>query len=221
MILDTEVITYAEIVYSEYHEWKSYGFIHQVNCTNDKQTALEEHRSDGMSLLHRAVTYEFLTQYEHEYDLEVDYKTSENGSGFRVHMMRIPDYQVKALSPVMSQHHENMYRVILKQVDSGYEVHVGDDFVRMFPSHRNLPKEIREKLGIVYSKFPNAQDDVMLQRMTISAYINSDEEMQAIGWRVSKSWTCLVLTEKTLNSLRGEKQNDSGRKGESQGQEDS
>ena len=221
MILETEALTHADVIYSENYEWKTHGFIHQVNVTSDHQTVREEYRIDGMSYCDRIITYECLTQYEHEYDLEVGYTPAGDGSGLRIHMVRIPDYQVKALSPVMSQYDENMYRVMLKQLDRGYEVHVGDDFVRMFANYRNLPKEVKEKLGIVYSKFTNAQDDVMLQRMTISAYINSDEEMQAIGWRVSKSWTCLVLTEKTLNSLRGEKQNDSGRKSESQGQEDS
>jgi hypothetical protein len=214
MIIETDAVTYADVIYSENYEWKGHGFIHQVNCTNDRKTTHDEYQI-------RVVFYEFLTQYEHEYELQVGYISAEDGSGLCIDMMRIPDYQVKALSPVMSQHNENMYRVILKQCDKGYEVHVGDDFVRIFSNYRNLPKEVKEKLGIVYGKFPNVQDDVMLQRMTVSAYINSDEEMQAIGWRVSKSWTCLVLTEKTLNSLRGETINDSRRKSESQGQEDS
>lgn len=211
MLLDMDIVVQGDVEYSQASLWKTPGFVHQMHCLRD----------DYRGNMTKRMVYAFSTLDVHEYDLEITYSLAPDRVEHIIRMVRVPDYQVKCLSPVMSAYNQNMYRVILKQVDKGYEVHVGEDFIRMFKDYRNLPKEVKEKLGIVYAKFPNAQDDDTLKRMSVSAYLNSDEDMQAIGWRISRSWTCLVLTEKTLNSLRGETINDSGRKGESQGQETS
>lgn len=212
MILDMETIATGDMVFSDNPDYKEEGFIHEMSCSAGGVNY--DHLNLGIL---KTYDYMFRSCFWPEYIMEVQYKNSLDGWNPLIHMVKIRDYQVRTLSPVMSQYDQNMYRVIFKQLDKGYEVHVGDDFIRTFPSYKNLPKEVKEKLGIVYSKFPSAQDDDKLRRMSISAYLNADIEMQAIGWRVSKSWTCLVLTEKTLNSLRGEKLNDTGGEGKSEG----
>ena len=81
-------------------------------------------------------------------------------------------------------------------------MYVADEFTRVFDDE-TLPDEVKSKITMVLaSGSPILHDEevTLLNLMTRA----KDDELIDIGWRVSDSWFCIVLTRDCLMRLRGE-----------------
>ena len=123
----------------------------------------------------------------------------------------------ETFSPVMSEHNNEYYRVIMEQVDTTYTIHTGDNMTRILGEHE-LPKEIRVKLAMIKAYEPCRSE--VIDQMSASTstwemytwspmdmYLNTfPSEFSDIGWRCrsDREFYCVMTTAETLDSLRGE-----------------
>jgi len=104
------------------------------------------------------------------------------------------------LSPIVSQYDWNLYRVPLRRQENKYVIFVDNFFTRVFDEH-SLPDEIKTKMAMILASPQRILQDheaTMLSLMTAP-----DENVREIGWRVSDSYFCLILSHETLCELRG------------------
>ena len=105
-----------------------------------------------------------------------------------------------SLSPIVSQYNWNLYRVPLRRQGNKYTIYVDNFFTRVFDED-SLPDEIKTKMAMILASPQRILQDheaTMLSLMT-----ESNENFREIGWRVSDSYFCLILSHKTLCLLRG------------------
>lgn len=128
-------------------------------------------------------------------------------------------------TPIMTPSLQN-YRVIITEKEDRdhrleYEVWTGNGVVRyLYPSE--MPDEMSNKLAIVKAYGGDHWKQNKTGHDFVDTYTwSATEEYQDIGWRVNEECYCLVLSPKTLNSLRGETLDDSGSKSESESKENS
>jgi hypothetical protein len=108
--------------------------------------------------------------------------------------------QNSQLSPVVSQHRWDMFRVPVRKVGNEYTIYVADSFTRVFDEH-TLPDELKTKMAMILAS-PSSivKDSEATQLMLMTT---RDGEFREIGWRVSDTYFCVVLTENTLLEMRG------------------
>jgi len=108
------------------------------------------------------------------------------------------------LAPVVHPKNWDLIRVpMLRAVDGHYTVFVGDKMIRRYTDD-TLPDALRGKLAMILASPQTWRDDHTVDKMSI--YTNSQSpELDEIGWRVSDSYFCLVVSREILSSLiRGE-----------------
>ena len=108
------------------------------------------------------------------------------------------------LSPIQHKDSDKHYRVPVHIVDGKHTVFVGDNHRRRFDQD-TLPAALKHKLSMIngspYGEVLNKHEVT-----NIDVYlIPTDNEFSMIGWRVTEEMYCVVLTEKELDELRGEK----------------
>jgi hypothetical protein len=120
-------------------------------------------------------------------------------------------------------------RELARLVRYDYAINVGEGMLR-YMSMDQLPDEVKFKLAVVWS-VKSTRDvipDGLIGANSVTPYINpgftgdirDGSSYDDIGWRVSQNLLCLVLTEETLNQLRGGNHDTRG-PGQSEDQEDS
>ena len=104
------------------------------------------------------------------------------------------------LTPIVSQHNPNLYRVILDKKPNGtYEFFVGDSYMRVF-TDETLPDEVKAKIAMINAAGKEPYPEYQ------SVYNTSPyEEMREIGWKKENETYCIVLSSALLHELRGEK----------------
>jgi len=108
------------------------------------------------------------------------------------------------LAPVVHPKNWDLIRVpMMRVVDGHYTVFVGDKMIRRYTDD-TLPDALRGKLAMILASPQTWRDDHDVQKMDI--YTNTQSpELDEIGWRVSDSYFCLVVSREILSSLiRGE-----------------
>lgn len=104
------------------------------------------------------------------------------------------------LSPIVSQYDWNLYRVPMRRQGNKYTIYVDNFFTRVFDED-SLPDEIKTKMAMILASPHRILQDheaTMLSLMTAP-----NENIREIGWRVSDSYFCLILSHKTLCLLKG------------------
>ena len=108
------------------------------------------------------------------------------------------------LAPVVHPKNWDLIRVpMLRAVDGHYVVFVGDKSIRRYTDD-TLPDALRGKLAMILASPQTWRDDHEIQKLDV--YTNKQSpELDEIGWRVSDSYFCLVVSREILSSLiRGE-----------------
>ena len=149
---------------------------------------------------------------------------------FEISACRLPE-PIPAFIP---QPVVTLYRTILYRSPLGVYVWPGDRILRFLPE-KELPEELRSKLTMILAHksnelFASIGDEMVLTELTDGTYkvsytaYNSTypDSFKDIGWRVSKSFFCLILTTQCLASLRGETlYDDAGRESKTKSKEGS
>jgi hypothetical protein len=109
------------------------------------------------------------------------------------------------LAPVVHPKNWDLIRVPMMRVADGhYTVFVGDKTIRRYTDD-TLPDALKSRLAMILT-VPQMGwfHDHDLQKLNI--YVNNHSpELDEIGWRVSDSYFCLVVSREILSSLiRGE-----------------
>lgn len=136
---------------------------------------------------------------------------------------------VKAFAPLLAQHSRTYYRTPVWVNVNGnrdrFSVWVGDNMARYF-NRDDLPDEVKIKLAMASaSNFPavNYRTDNMVMSDPNKFYMAvlppELEHLHDVGWKMSPSCYCLILSSELIFKLRGEC-NDTGRQGKSASQED-
>ena len=107
-----------------------------------------------------------------------------------------------ALSPVSHQSKTGLVRVPMRRIEDHFVVYVSDGYYRRYDKD-TLPDELKTKLAMILASEHKVSPDVGVTHMTIYQN-NQSEELDEIGWRVSESYYCMVLTLPTLMAMRGE-----------------
>jgi hypothetical protein len=104
------------------------------------------------------------------------------------------------LAPVVHPKNWDLIRVpMMRVVDGHYTVFVGDKSIRRYTDD-TLPDALRGRLAMILASPQNWRDDHTVDKMSI--YTNSQSpELDEIGWRVSDSYFCIVVSRDILNSL--------------------
>lgn len=110
------------------------------------------------------------------------------------------------LSPVVHPKQWDLIRVPLRRITDRYIVYVADGLVRYYDED-TLPDPLKTKMAMILAaQQPELMDEHRLQKMAI--YINTmSDEFDTIGWRVSETYFCLILSRQILESLKGGTQN--------------
>ena len=110
------------------------------------------------------------------------------------------------LAPVVHPKNWDLIRMpMMRAVDGHYIVFVGDKLIRRYTDD-TLPDALRGKLAMILASPQTWRDDHTVDK--ISIYTNSQSpELDEIGWRVSDSYFCLVVSRNILNSLIHGEQN--------------
>jgi len=106
------------------------------------------------------------------------------------------------LSPVVHPKHWDFIRVPLRRIDTRYIVYVADGLVRYYDED-TLPDPLKTKMAMILAaQQPLLIDEHRLQKLVV--YINTmPDEFDTIGWRVSNTYFCLILSRLVLESLKG------------------
>lgn len=110
-------------------------------------------------------------------------------------------------APVTVSVDQYLYKMPLRYdaVRDSYVLYVGDQWTRTL-APQDLPEEIKINLAAVRAYpaeyWATPEDDVATYRLYSN--VNYPPEFDFIGWRVSISWYCIVVTRTLLLRLRGE-----------------
>jgi len=115
--------------------------------------------------------------------------------------------------PMVSAYDPNKYRSILKRnltLTPSHAVFVSDT-LRRFYTEETLPTEIKSNLGMILTTYtePTFNEPFMDNLIRNGNYmphstLNAKEGFKDIGWRLSESYFCVVISVKLLNDMRGE-----------------
>lgn len=106
------------------------------------------------------------------------------------------------LAPIVHQKKWDLVRVpMLRAVDGHYVVFVGDKMVRRYDDN-TLPDALKSNLAMVLASPQRFVSDHEVGNMAIYTN-NQSPELDEIGWRVSDSYFCMVVSRDTLNSMKG------------------
>ena len=110
------------------------------------------------------------------------------------------------LSPVVHPKQWDLIRVPLRRITDRYIVYVADGLVRYYDED-TLPDPLKTKMAMILAaQQPELIDEHRLQKLVV--YINTmSDEFDTIGWRVSETYFCLILSRQILESLKGGTQN--------------
>ena len=104
-------------------------------------------------------------------------------------------------SPTVHPRNWDLVRVPLRRTPENYTVYVADKYFRRYDNH-TLPDELKVKLTMILATDWDYRPDEELTKL--SMYTNNQSpELDEIGWRVTESYFCLVLTRPTLETMRG------------------
>ena len=105
------------------------------------------------------------------------------------------------LSPVVHPRNWDLIRVpMLRAVEGNYVVFVGDNIIRRFTDD-TLPDVLKSKLAMILASAQNFKHDYEVDRLSIYTN-NQSPELDEVGWRVSDSYFCLVISRDILYSLK-------------------
>lgn len=106
------------------------------------------------------------------------------------------------LSPVVHPKQWDLIRVPLRKLDDRYIVYVADGLVRYYDED-TLPDPLKTKMAMILAaQQPELIEEHRLQKLVV--YINTmSDEFDTIGWRVSETYFCLILSRQILESLKG------------------
>jgi hypothetical protein len=88
---------------------------------------------------------------------------------------------------------------MLRAVEGHYVVFVGDKMIRRY-TDGTLPDALRGRLAMILASPQNWRDDHDVLKLDIYTN-NQSPELDEIGWRVSDSYFCFVVSRDILNSL--------------------
>ena len=110
------------------------------------------------------------------------------------------------LSPVVHPKNWDLIRVpMLRAAEGHYTVFVGDNMVRRY-NDNTLPDKLKTKIAMILASPQNFIDDHAVDQLRV--YTNHySPELDEVGWRVSDSYFCLVLSREILDSLKHGEQN--------------
>jgi hypothetical protein len=110
------------------------------------------------------------------------------------------------LSPVVHQRDWGLVRVPVCREDGHYTVYVADGYQRIYTDD-TLPDELKSRFAMILARSNGKvlADDKLIQ---LTLFVNTDDQLDEIGWRASETFFCLVLPRKFLESLKGGTQND-------------
>jgi hypothetical protein len=109
------------------------------------------------------------------------------------------------LSPVVHTRDWDLIRVPVRKVDDQYIVYVADGFHRLYTDD-TLPDVLKSKFAMIHANGEGFLSDSKILRLTL--YVNTNPELDEVGWRASDTYYCLVVDRPTLESLKGGTQND-------------
>ena len=109
------------------------------------------------------------------------------------------------LVPMRHRDSDAHYRVPVYIRDGAHTVFVGDNLRRHFDQD-TLPDVLKHKLSMINgSPYGEVLDRGQVTNMDVYIAPNNIGDFEMIGWRVTDDLYCVVLTEKELDHLRGEK----------------
>ena len=114
-------------------------------------------------------------------------------------MIYKPGFQ--SLSPVVHSTNMGLVRLPICKVGNCYTVYVADRYQRNFDED-TLPDLLKSKFAMMLSADGNAIPDDKLYAAQV--YVNNQSrEMDDVGWRVSDTYFCAIVTREFLESLKG------------------
>lgn len=130
------------------------------------------------------------------------------------------------IEPAPMPHHKlkKHWRVPMWTEDGSYNVCVDEDYIRRF-TDETLPIFIKMKIPFMKSSYVySPEEDLVYWDMDSYIPPKHSKALENIGWQYSKDGYMLVLHEKDLDSLKGERQtketnNDTRSKGKKQSKE--
>ena len=108
---------------------------------------------------------------------------------------------MRALSPMVHQWNNGLYRVPLLRVDEHYTIYVADNFTREY-DEQTLPDEVKTNLTMILARPKQLLYDDEVTKLGL--FTSNDADLLEVGWRVSDSWFLIVLPIEVLMRLRGE-----------------
>lgn len=94
---------------------------------------------------------------------------------------------------------------MLRAAEGHYTVFVGDNMVRRY-NDNTLPDKLKTKIAMILASPQKFIDDHAVDQLRV--YTNHQSpELDEVGWRVSDSYFCLVLSREILDSLKHGEQN--------------
>jgi hypothetical protein len=107
-----------------------------------------------------------------------------------------------SFAPVVHPRNWDLVRVPVRRVSGEYVVYVADGYHRRYDDH-TLPDELKTKLAMILATDWTYRPDDALTKLML--YTNEHSPaLDEIGWRVSESYFCLVLTRLTVAAMKGE-----------------
>lgn len=123
-----------------------------------------------------------------------------------------------SFSPVLSEHANSQYRVLVQQEGNLYTIHTGDNMTRIL-NEGDLPDELSSKLAMIKAYQAEEAPGPTLTVASTATWesftwspldmYNNDSypsEFNDIGWRCKgkDNFYCVITSRETLDSLRGE-----------------
>lgn len=110
------------------------------------------------------------------------------------------------LTPVVHKVWHGLHRVSLLEEDGEYQLQVDDHYVRRYDVD-TLPDEIKVRLAMIKAvPMLEVFTDEEIYFNSFRFYENNhSEDLDDVGWRVTKNLYCLVLPTTLLNKLKGER----------------
>ena len=110
------------------------------------------------------------------------------------------------LTPVVHKVWHGLHRVALREEDGEYQLQVDDHYVRRYDAD-TLPDGIKVRLAMIKA-IPMLEvftDEDVYFNHSIFYDNKHSEDLDDVGWRVTKNLYCLVLPSTLLNKLKGER----------------
>lgn len=104
------------------------------------------------------------------------------------------------LSPVVHQKNWDLIRVPVIRADGHYTVFTGDSTTRMF-TEDTLPDVLKSKMAMILASEGRYKRDYEVYRLDVYTN-NQSPELDEVGWQVSPSYFCLVVSREIMNSLK-------------------